>query len=193
MNGSLKTLSPAESSRHAVAWALSLSLGVVVCLAAGNPKMLLYAGAAAALASLLWFPEIGLAMYVLIGDVKGDDRIAALIPFDWTVTLCIVILAGLVLNLLRGKRVAAIPPAYFALAVCAEWMALSLTYAPNFDGGLDKLGRFLTITGIAILAPFFALGTPAAMKRFLWAFGLAAFAICAYALLGLGGEDRLVS
>jgi O-antigen ligase len=49
------------------------------------------------------------------------------------------------------------------------------------------------VTGIVIVAPFFVLGTPRAMKRFLIAFGVAAFAICVYALLGLGGDDRLVS
>ena len=72
-------------------------------------------------------------------------------------------------------------------------MAVSLTYTPNFDAGLDKLLRFLTLTGIVIVAPFFVLGSPKAMKRFLVAFGSVAFVICCYSLASLGGSDRLVT
>lgn len=185
-------LSQAESKRP-IAWALSIVTGASVCLCVANPRLFIYAIACAALIALLMFPEITLALYVLIGDLKGDDRIAALIPFDWTVTVCIVIVAGIILNLLRGKRIASVPSSYFALVVLTAWMAVSLAYAPSFSGGLEKLGRFVAITGIAVVAPFLVLGTPAAMKRFLVAFGTAALVVSGYALLGLGGNDRLVS
>ena len=56
-----------------------------------------------------------------------------------------------------------------------------------------KLGRFLTVTGIVIVAPFFVLGRPQAMKRFLIGFSVVAFVICAYSLTSLGGSDRLVT
>jgi len=49
------------------------------------------------------------------------------------------------------------------------------------------------VTGIVIVAPFFVLGTPQAMKRFLAGFGIVAFAICAWSLSGLSGAARLAT
>ncbi|MGH9575396.1 MAG: O-antigen ligase family protein [Candidatus Acidiferrales bacterium] len=168
-------------------------MGLLFALAAMNPRMMVYAAGAALTAVLLLFPEFALALYVVVGDVKGDERVAALVPLDWTVAIGVVLVAGIVLNLLRGRRMARTSPAYLLLAALTLWMAVSLAYTPDFDAGLEKLGRFLTVTAIVIVAPFFVLGTPKAMKRFLAAFGVAAFAICSYALLGLGSDDRLVS
>lgn len=167
--------------------------GLLFAFAAMNPRILVYAAGAALTAVLLLFPEFALALYVVVGDVKGDDRVAALLPFDWTIAVGAVLAAGIALNLLRGRRVARVPSAYFLLAALTVWMAASLAYTPNFNAGMEKLERFLTVTTIVIAAPFFVLGTPKAMKRFLAAFGVAAFAICGYALLGLGSDDRLVS
>ena len=72
-------------------------------------------------------------------------------------------------------------------------MAVSLTYTPVFGAGLEKLERFVTLTGIVIVSPFFVLGTPRAMKRFLIAFGAAAFTICSFSLSSLGGSERLAT
>lgn len=173
--------------------ATATAVGALVAVAVANPRLLVYTLAAAALGLLLLFPEFALALYVVVGDVKGDDRVAALLPFDWTIAVGVVLVAGIVLNLLRGRRVAAMPSAYLLLGALSVWMAASLTYTPNFSAGFEKFGRFLTVTGIVIIAPFFVLAKPAAMKRFLVTFGVAAFAICAYALVGLGSDDRLVS
>ena len=162
-------------------------------MAAADPRFLIDIAGAIAAFALLLYPEFALALYVVVGDVKGDDRVASLLPFDWTIALGAVLVAGMLLNVLRGRRIATMPPVYFLLGALAIWMAASLTYTPVFEGGLEKLGRFVTVTGIVIVAPFFVLGSPAAMKRFLAAFGVAAFGICAYALLGLGSDERLVS
>jgi len=169
------------------------AIGSLFAVAAMNPRILLYVAGSALTVALLLFPEFALALYVIVGDVKGDDRVAALLPFDWTIAVGAVLVVGIALNLLRGRRIARISPAYFLLAALILWMAASLAYTPNFNAGLEKLGRFLTVTTIVIVAPFFVLGTPKAMNRFLAAFGVAAFAICGYALLGLGSDDRLVS
>jgi O-antigen ligase len=171
----------------------SITIGLIVAFLTTNPRLLIFVVGGAVLAALLAYPEIALALYVVVGDVKGDDRVAALLPFDWTIALGAVLVAGIILNVLRAKRVARMPSAYFLLGALAVWMAVSLTYTPVFDAGLEKLGRFLTVTGIVIVAPFFVLSAPRAMKRFFVAFGVAAFAICAYALFGLGSDDRLVS
>ncbi len=172
---------------------LSVAAGVATAITAANPRVLLYVAAVALVTVLLLLPEFALALYVVVGDVKGDDRVAALLPFDWTIAVGAVLVAGIALNLLRRRRIAKMPPAYFLLAGLTVWMTASLAYTPNFDAGLEKLGRFLTVTALVIVAPFFVLGTLTAMKRFLAAFGIAAFAICGYALLGLGSDARLVS
>ncbi|HTZ75262.1 MAG TPA: O-antigen ligase family protein [Candidatus Aquilonibacter sp.] len=173
--------------------ALSAAAGIAVAFAMANSHVFVDLAGAAVTLVLLLFPEFVLAFYVVVGDVKGDDRVASLLPFDWTIALGAVLVAGIILNVLRGRRIAKLPPAYFLLGAFTVWMAASLVYTPVFDAGLEKLGRFVTVTGIVIVAPFFVLGTRAAMNRFLAAFGAAAFGICAYALLGLGSSDRLVS
>ena len=172
---------------------LSLAAGVFVSTLAATPAFLLYAAAAAILLLLLPFPEIALALYVVVGDVKGDDRIAALLPFDWTIALAAVLAAGMILNLVRGRRIVRMPSPYFLIGLLTVWMAISLSYTPDLGAGVEKLSRFVTVTAVVFIAPFFVLGTSAAMKRFLVAFGCVAFAICVYALLGLGSTSRLVS
>jgi len=151
-----------------------------------------FLGVAVAVA-LLAYPELALALYVVIGDVKGDERVAALLPWDLTLALGGMLVAGILLNFLRKKPVAGMPSSYFLFIPLVTMMVVSLSYTPVFDAGTEKLGRFLTVTGIVIVAPFFAIATARAMKRFLWGFSIASFAICGYALTSLGGSDRLVS
>jgi O-antigen ligase len=148
---------------------------------------------AAAILVLLLYPELALALYVVVGDVKGDERIASLCFIDLTLVLGAILLAGMALNLLRRKRVLPMPPAFFLYIVLGALMIASLSYTPVFEAGLEKTGRFLTVTGIVIVAPFFILGTPRALKRFLAGYAAAAFAICSYSLTRLGGSDRLVT
>ncbi|HEY6442168.1 MAG TPA: O-antigen ligase family protein [Candidatus Acidoferrales bacterium] len=147
----------------------------------------------AAVLVLLIYPEVALALYVVIGDLKGDDRIAALLPVDLTLALGALLLVGIALNLLRHKRVVRMPASYFLFIALVAIMTASLTYTPVFDAGLEKLGRFLTVTGIVIVAPFFLLGTRQQTVRFFASFAVAAFAICAWSLFALGGSERLVT
>lgn len=147
----------------------------------------------AAILALLIYPEVALALYVVVGDLKGDDRIAALLPVDLTLALGALLLAGIALNLLRRKRIVRIPAAYFLFLVLVAIMTASLTYTPVFAAGLEKLGRFLTVTGIVIVAPFFLLGTRQQAVRFFASFAVAALAICAWSLFALGGSERLVT
>ena len=181
-------------SWNLVIGAASVSVGFALIWISPEPRMLplVFVGVAALLA-LLIYPELALALYVVIGDVKGDDRVAALLPWDLTLVLGGVLIAGIILNFLRKKRSVAMPPAYFLLVALLALMVASLSYTPVLDAGLEKLGRFLTVTGIVIVAPFFLLGTAQAMKRFLIGFAVAAFVICAYSLGSLGGSDRLVT
>src|SRR5271154_5628071 len=174
--------------------AASLIVGFALFSISPGPRMLavVFLGVAVLLALLL-YPELGLALYVVIGDVKGDERVAALLPWDLTLALGGVLIAGIILNFLRKKRCVAMPPAYFLFVALVALMVASLSYTPVLDVGLEKVGRFLTVTGIVIVAPFFVLGTAQAMKRFLAGFAVVAFVICGYSLGSLGGSDRLVT
>jgi O-antigen ligase len=172
----------------------SLAAGIALFSFGATPAQFLCAVlGAAALGILLLYPEFALALYVVVGDVKGDERVAALLPYDLTLVLAAILLAGIILNFLRGKRSVPMPPAYSLLVVLAVLMAASLAYTPVFDAGLEKFERFLTVTGVVIVSPFFVLGTPRAMKRFLGGFAVVAFAICAWSLAELGGSNRLAT
>jgi len=183
---------PAISSAAILALAGAGGIALFFLAAAPGAALFIVAGAAA-LAILLRYPELALALYAVAGDVKGDDRIAALLLVDLTLALGAVLAGGMALNFLRRKRILPMPAAYFLFVPLVALMAASLAHTPVFDAGLEKLERFLTVTGIVIVAPFFVLGSAKQMKRFLAGFAAAAFAICAYSLTGLGGAERLVT
>src|SRR5271168_3419071 len=86
---------------HVVA-AAALVLGFAAFTIFPDPRMLplVFLGAAALL-GLLLYPELALALYVVIGDVKGDERVAALLPWDLTLALGGMLIAGIILNFLR--------------------------------------------------------------------------------------------
>jgi len=174
--------------------ALSFATGLTLVPSVDTPRTLLaIAAGAVTLGVLLVYPELALAFYLVAGDVKGDDRVAALVPADLTLVLGAILLGGMALNLLRRKRAVPMPPTYFLFAALVLLMTVSLTYTPVLAAGVEKLGRFLTVTGIVIVAPFVVLGAPQAMKRFLIGFGVAAFGICGWSLSNLGGSDRLTT
>lgn len=180
--------------KSALLFGAALASGFVFFSINRSPSVILAClGAAAGVFLLLLYPEFALALYVVVGDIKGDDRIASLIPFDLTLALGAILLAGILLNLLRKKRVLRLPPVYFLFLALVAIMGASLTYTPVLESGVDKLARFLTVTGIVIIGPFFVLGTPQAMKRFLIAFSAAGMGICAYSLTNLGGAERLAT
>ena len=77
---------------------------------------------------------------MVIGDVKGDDRVAALLPWDLTLVLGGVLVAGIILNFLRKKRGVAMPPAYFLFVALVALMVASLSYTPVLDAGSGKTG-----------------------------------------------------
>src|SRR5271154_4504193 len=59
----------------------SLVAGAALFSFGPTPEKLLFAVAgAAALIVLLLYPELALALYVVVGDVKGDERVASLLP-----------------------------------------------------------------------------------------------------------------
>ena len=175
-------------------FAISMAFGFVLFAFDPTPHTLPIAMlAVATVVALLAFPELALALYVVVGDVKGDERVASLLPWDLTLALGGILIAGILLNFLRKKQIVAMPQSYFLFVVFVTMMVASLSYTPVLDAGAEKVARFLTVTGIVIVAPFFVLGSAQAMKRFLWGFSIAAFIICSYSLTSLGGSERLVT
>src|SRR5271163_1392713 len=174
--------------------AASLTGGWALFASTFSPQMLiaLMLGAAG-VAVFLFYPELALALYVVIGDLKGDERVASILPVDLTLALGAIIVLGIGLNLYRGKRMVPMPASFFLYIALVALMVASLAYTPVFHAGLEKLGRFLTVTGLVIVAPFFILTTPQALKRFFAGFAVIAFLICSYALTQLGGSERLVT
>lgn len=185
---------PSSRVKSTVLFGVALAAGFAFFSLDRPPSVILGClGAVAGALLLLLYPEFALALYVVVGDIKGDDRISSLIPVDLTLALGAILLAGILLNLLRKKRVLSLPPVYFLFLALVAIMGVSLSYTPVLESGVDKLARFLTVTGIVIIGPFFVLGTPQALKRFLIAFSAAAMGICAYSLSSLGGAERLVT
>src|ERR1700733_3154661 len=163
-----------------VAFAISFIAGVAFCAIGLSPQSLLaFLLGAGAIAVFLFYPELALALYVVIGDLKGDERIASLFPADLTLVLGAIIAAGIAFRLLRGGRIVRMPDPFLLYIALVALMTASLAYTPVFDAGLEKLGRFLTVTALVIVAPFFVLTTPQAFRRFLAGFAIAAFVICA--------------
>lgn len=181
------------SRLNALGLAISLIASFLLFTIFGSTTTLELPLLAIGVIALLAYPEFALAAFLVVGDVKGDDRIAALFPCDLTLAVGAIVVLGVLINLLRKKRIGTFPPVYFLFVPLVAVMTLSLVYTPVFSAGLEKLGLFVTVTAVAILAPFFVLSDPHAMKRFLWAFGCAAYAICLISLAGLGGTDRLVT
>jgi O-antigen ligase len=170
-------------------------VGGAVFVAAGfsGRNLLAFVLGACALCIFLFYPELALALYVVIGDLKGDERIASLFPADLTLVLGAIIMAGIAFRLLRGGGIVRMPDSFLLYIALVALMTASLAYTPIFDAGLEKLGRFLTVTALVIVAPFFVLTTPQALKRSLTGFAIAAFVICAYSLTDLGSSSRLVT
>ena len=72
---------PASLVKGAGILTLSTGFGFVLFAVAPTAHaVLLGVVALVTLAAFLAWPELALALYVVIGDVKGDERVAALLP-----------------------------------------------------------------------------------------------------------------
>src|ERR1700722_8584736 len=109
------TSSRALNSNMAILAASAAAGALFVTFGDGLRPFLLFVAGTTALAMLLMFPEFALALYVVIGDVKGHDRVASLFPMDLTLVLGAILLGGIAVNFLRTKRTVEMPSAYFLL------------------------------------------------------------------------------
>jgi O-antigen ligase len=154
--------------------------------------VLLLIGGLAAFYLLVRHAEITLALFFLIGLIKGDERLASM-PADLTVVVGGTVLLGVCVRLISGKRELALPREYLLYLPLLTMMVLSLTYTPDLAGGVDKTLRFLCLTSIGIVSPFVLFDSVARLKNFFIAMALGGLAIAINSLAMLGGSNRLVS
>jgi O-antigen ligase len=141
---------------------------------------------------LLRYPEIALGLFFLVGLVKGDPALSSS-PVDLTVLTGIVIQAAVCYRLFVRRRRLQLPVEYFFYIPLLAMMLLSLTYTPDLEGGLDKLLRFICLTGIGIIAPFVLFEEFSKIRRFFFVLILGGVALASNSLTMLGGEERMVS
>lgn len=141
---------------------------------------------------LMRHPLVLFVVFGHIGLFKTQPIVEGL-PFDATVAL------GVLLALVCGQRVlsgrATLPPPMFLLPylAIAIMLVVSLNWTPEYDYGLQKTSRFLTLTAIGAFAPFCLLESREDLVRLLWVFGVCALAGGLLVLLfgSTAGENRL--
>lgn len=153
---------------------------------------LLLIGGLAATYLLVRRAEITLALFFLIGLIKGDERLASM-PVDLTVAVGGLVIFSVCARLITGKHELALPREYLLYLPLLAMMLLSLSYTPDLPGGVDKTLRFLCLTSIGIISPFVLFDSVDKLKNFLLAMALGGLAIAVNSLTMLGGSDRLVS
>src|SRR3989304_3518036 len=104
---------------------------------------------------LVRYPEITLAIFVSIGNIKGDPRLSFLQPIDLTVLLAVLIIFTILIKLIFKRIKPEFPKEFLLYIPFILMMIVSLSYTPNFYVGFDNASRFILLTGIAIISPFF--------------------------------------
>jgi O-antigen ligase len=146
----------------------------------------------AAVYFLVRYAEITLALFFLIGMIKGDERLAST-PLDLTVAVGGIVLFGICIRLIAGRQKLALPREYLLYLPLVAMMVISLAYTPDISGGLDKILRFFCLTSIGIIAPFVLFDSAAKLRNFLFAIAIGGLLVAVNSLTMLGGQDRLVS
>ena len=142
--------------------------------------------------ALIRFPEIALALFFLVGLVKGDARLASF-PVDLTVSVGVMIVLGAAYRVYIKGQVFRLPQEYFFYLPLLAMMSLSLAYTPDFDAGIEKSLRFVCLTSIGIIAPFALFDKESKLRRFFLVMALGGFLLAINSLTMLGGEERMVS
>lgn len=177
-----------------VDWANKLQLqGIQFVANAGLVKVFCYL-AVGLLASLLLlrYPEIALGLFFLIGLVKGDPSLSSA-PVDLTVLVGVIVQVAVCYRIFIKRQTMRLPEEYFFYIPLLGMMIVSLTYAPDLAGGLDKLLRFVCLTGIGIVAPFVLFDDLRKIGRFFFVLILGGLGLAINSMTMLGGEERMVS
>ena len=176
--------------------AVALGLGVALAAAAAavraGPAALAIPAGLAAVLLLVRQPLALLVLFVYIGLFKAEAVVQA-VPFDVTAGLGVLLAAVCFFRLVTGR---ARPLPYgFALTLAVVGLALvgSLGWTSALDYGAEKAAKFLTLTLLAAVAPFFLIEDESDLRRF---FSWTVVIAVAAAMLALvhpppPGADRL--
>jgi len=139
------------------------------------------------------YSEITLAIFLSIGSLKGDPRLSFMGPVDATVTLAILIIVSILFKTIIQKEKPVFPKEYVFYVPFIFIMLISLSHTPDFNIGFDKVSRFIVLTGLAIISPFFILESSKKLTRFLWTSVIMSFLMSLNSFTMLGGYERLVA
>jgi hypothetical protein len=117
---------------------------------------------------LLKYPEVSLGLFLTAGGVKMHPRLTSLGLPDLTIVFAGLVALSCVLRLAAKNERLRLPLAFALYIPMAVMVPVSLIYTVDFAEGLDKAGRFLLLNGLAIVAPFIALNSKAAFRRFFY-------------------------
>jgi O-antigen ligase len=141
---------------------------------------------------LVRYTEIALALFFLVGLVKGDPRLSAS-PIDLTVLTAVIIIAGVCWRLFYLRNELRVPNEYLLYVPLLAMMVVSLSYTPDFSAGLDKVLRFVGLTGIGIVTPFVVFDTTDKIRRCFYVLAIGGVALAINSMTMLGGTKRFVS
>jgi O-antigen ligase len=160
--------------------------GAVAILAASaavlvGPKALAIPIVAALVVFLLREPLALLALFLEVGLFK-DEAVVKSLPVDATLALGLLIAAVCGVRLVTG-RARAVPFGYaLTIAVVAISLVVSLGWSDGGGYGHNKVTTFLTVTMLAIGAPFFLFETWNDLRRFFMWTVVVAFPVAILAL-----------
>jgi O-antigen ligase len=141
---------------------------------------------------LIRYAEVSLALFFLIGLIKGDPSLSGA-PMDLTIFIAGVLAIAVVIRLLYAHQELRLPAEYLFYIPILSLMVLSLAYTPSFSAGLDKTLRFVCLTSLGIVAPFVIFDSASKITRFMIAMLVGGVILAANSMTMLGGGERFVS
>ncbi|MEO0085746.1 MAG: O-antigen ligase family protein [candidate division WOR-3 bacterium] len=149
-----------------------LSAILVVTLLARYPVALLAAVGLASLVTLILLPEVTLSLFLAAGVIKAplaSLATAAGIDMDITLILALVLVGAILFRGMKAGFRTLVPSAdcIVPLGSLSLVILLSALLGPETPYGREKAFRFLTLTNLAVVAPFVCLNRDSSLSRFL--------------------------
>jgi O-antigen ligase len=142
----------------------------------------------AVVALFVRFPPALLVTYGYIGVFKGE-KVFSDLPFDATIALAILLL-GVCVHRLLQRRARPVPAPFVALLVLiAVMLAVSLNWTPMPAYGTEKVLKFISLTALAAISPFFIVRDRTDLRTLLWATVALAIFGAGIALAEPGGAE----
>ena len=114
-------------------------------------------------------------------------------PLDLTLAFGALLVAFLLVEVIYEKRSPAWPKEFLLYLPPVFMMLISLVYTPHLEIGIEKTGRFILLSGLAIVSPLYFLGSSTKMIRFFITLVGMGLLISTQSFTMLGGSERLVA